>query len=316
MEDDGPRLSVVVPCYNEEEVLGELERRLLQVCHEVVGDDHEIVLVNDGSTDRTWDVMAGMVERHRNVVAVDLSRNFGHQLALTAGLTVARGRRVLIIDADLQDPPELLPVMMSRMDAGADVVIGQRVARAGESRFKVVTARAFYWLLSRVSGVPIPSDAGDFRLVSRRVLDVFLDMPEQFRFVRGMFAWAGFAQELVPFERPERFAGETKYPFRRMLALAIDAITGFSIAPLRLAMRLAATSILLTLLLSGYVLLRFAQGAIIPGWTSTVLIVLVFSSVQLVVLAMIAEYVGRTYVQSQRRPTFIVREVRSGSTGR
>ena len=304
-----PRLSVVVPCYDEQEVLGELERRVTAVCERVVGQDYELVLVNDGSRDATWALMSEMAHRSPRVVAVDLSRNFGHQRALSAGLAIARGERILIMDADLQDPPELLEQFMSHMDAGADVVIGQRAEREGETRFKVAASSWFYRLLGRMAEIPMPLDAGDFRLVSRRVLDVFLAMPEQFRFVRGMFAWAGFEQVIVPYQRPARHAGVTKYPLRRLIALAVDGITGFSVAPLRLALRLAFSAVLATVALVAFALYRYANDLAIPGWTSTVLILLVFMSVQLVVLGIMAEYLGRTYVNTQGRPIFVVRQV-------
>jgi dolichol-phosphate mannosyltransferase len=245
---------------------------------------------------------------HR-VVPVDLSRNFGHQLALSAGLTFARGQKILIIDADLQDPPELLPEMFRLMDGGANVVYGQRVSRSGETRFKQWTARAFYRLLSSLSDVEIPVDTGDFRLMDRKVLDVLNSMPEQHRFIRGMVAWAGFKQTALRYERAPRQAGLTKYPLRKMVRFALDAITGFSTRPLRLGFYLACSLLVVALVLSVYVVYAWWFLNSVKGWASLLTLVLVFSSAQLVVLSIIGEYVGRTYLESKGRPLFIVREV-------
>lgn len=307
------RLSVVVPCYNEEAGLVELERRLDAACRQAVGDDYEIILVNDGSRDGTWPAIRALASRTPNVIGVNLSRNVGHQLALTAGLSLCRGDRVLIIDADLQDPPELLPEMMAMMDGGADVVYGQRSERAGDGPFKRATAYLFYRLLSVFSEVAIPKDTGDFRLISRTVVDALNGMPEQHRFVRGMVAWLGFTQEPIRYVRERRFAGVTKYPFMKMVRFAADAITGFSISPLRLGSVLALVCFVLSGVVAAYVLYAWFALSVIRGWTSVLLVFLLFTGVQLLVLGIIGEYVGRTYVESKRRPLFIVREVVSGA---
>ena len=229
-------LSIVVPCFNEEACLPALYERLSGAARKAVGDDYEIVFVNDGSRDGSWPVMRDLAAQDSHVVAVNLSRNHGHQLALTAGLDLCRGETVLIIDADLQDPPELLPDMMAALrDQEADVVYGVRRSRSGETAFKRATAHGFYRLLSRATDVDIPLDAGDFRLMSRRALDALLAMPEQARFIRGMVAWIGFRQVPFAYDRQERFAGETKYPLGKMIRFALDALTGFSSAPLKLA---------------------------------------------------------------------------------
>lgn len=304
-----PRLSAVVPCYNEEAVLPELKRRLTAACASVAGDSYEVVLVNDGSRDATWAMMTAMAAEHPNIVAVNLSRNQGHQLALTAGLTLCRGERVLIIDADLQDPPELLGDMMAAMDRGADVVYGQRTQREGEGAFKRATAFLFYRLLSAFSEVEIPKDTGDFRLMDRKVLDALNQMPEQHRFIRGMVAWLGFRQVPLHYARDARFSGETKYPFRKMARFAADAITGFSISPLRLSSVLALACFGAAAVLAAYVLYAWFALSVVKGWTSLLLLFLFFSGAQLLVLGVIGEYVGRTYVESKRRPLFIVSEV-------
>jgi dolichol-phosphate mannosyltransferase len=229
---DRPALSVVIPCFNEEACLTELHRRVSAAAREAVGASHEIVLINDGSRDGSWAMMQELSRRDSRVVAINLSRNHGHQLALTAGLDLCCGERILIIDADLQDPPELLPAMMAQMDSQqADVVYAVRGNRSGETAFKKATAKIFYRLLDKLTDVDIPLDTGDFRLMSRRALDAFLSLPEQARFIRGMVSWVGFKQIPFLYDRQERFSGSTKYPLRKMIAFALDAVTGFSTAP-------------------------------------------------------------------------------------
>jgi dolichol-phosphate mannosyltransferase len=304
-----PRLSIVVPCFNEAAGLPELQRRLEAVCRRQVGDKYEIVLVNDGSGDDTWGQVTAMAMRNPNIVGVNLSRNVGHQLALTAGLSMSRGDRVLILDADLQDPPELLQDMMAAMDRGADVVYGQRVRRDGDGAFKRGSAFLFYRLLSWFSEVDIPKDTGDFRLMSRKVVDALNRMPEQHRFIRGMVAWLGFRQVPLPYAREPRFAGRTHYPLRKMARFATDAITGFSISPLRLSSFLALLCFLLTGVLTIYAVYAWLVMSVVRGWTSLLVVFLMFTGVQLLVLGVIGEYVGRTYVEAKRRPLFIVSEV-------
>lgn len=309
-----PRLSVVVPCYNEEKVLPELARRLTAVCDRAAGGSYEVILVNDGSRDRTWSIICTMTAASPNMVAVNLSRNIGHQLALTAGLSLSRGERVLVIDADLQDPPELLPQMMAAIDGGADVVYGQRLAREGEGFFKKATAFAFYRLLSIFSEVEIPQDSGDFRLMTRQVVDALNGMPERHRFIRGMVAWLGFRQVPLQYKREPRFAGATKYPFRKMARFAADAITGFSISPLRLSSVLALLCFVLSGIVAAYVLYAWYALSVVRGWTSLLLLFLLFSGVQLLVLGVIGEYVGRAYVEAKGRPLFIVSEIVTNGT--
>lgn len=305
-----PSLSIVVPCFNEEGCIGALHERLSAAAIQTVGNDYEIVLVNDGSKDRSWEMMRNLTASDAHVVAINLSRNHGHQLALTAGLDLCRGETILIIDADLQDPPELLPEMIKAMrEQDADVVFGVRKSRKGETAFKRATAHGFYRLLSRATDVDIPLDAGDFRLMSRRALDALLAMPEEARFIRGMVAWIGFRQVPFVYDRDERLAGETKYPLKKMVRFALDALTGFSSAPLKLAslagLALAIGSVLLIL----YIAYAWAAGRIIPGWTSLMLVVVVLGSVQMFVLALMGEYIGRLYNESKHRPLYIVQEV-------
>ena len=301
-------LSIVVPCFNEQDSLPEFHRRMSAAAG-ATGEAYEIVFVDDGSSDRTWEVLRALSATDPTVVAVKLSRNHGHQLALTAGLTQCRGERVLVIDADLQDPPELLGAMLAMLDAGADVVYGQRRSRAGETRFKTATAAAFYRLLRRLVEIDIPLDAGDFRLMSRRALDVLNAMPEHHRFIRGMVSWIGLRQVPILYDRDARYAGETKYPLRKMIRFALDAITGFSVAPLRLASVLGGVAAALSLLLMIYTLGSWLLGHTTPGWTSLSSIVLLIGSVQLMVLGIIGEYLGRLYIEAKRRPLFVIETV-------
>ena len=309
-------LSIVVPCFNEQACLTELHLRLGAAARAAVGDDYELVLVNDGSRDGTWPVMQRLAADDAHVLAVNLSRNHGHQLALTAGLDLCRGGTILIIDADLQDPPELLNAMLETMRAqNADVVYGVRRSRAGETAFKRATAHGFYRLLSRATEVDIPLDAGDFRLMSRRALDALLAMPEQARFIRGMVAWIGFKQVPFAYDRAERFAGETKYPLKKMVRFAFDALTGFSSAPLKLASHAGLWLSLGSLLLIVYIAYAWITGHSIQGWTSLMLVVVVLGAVQMFVLALMGEYIGRLYNESKRRPLYIVQDVAGGTPG-
>jgi dolichol-phosphate mannosyltransferase len=310
-------LSIVVPCFNEEECLDVLHERLSNAAAEVVGDDYEVLFVNDGSRDSTWTTMQQMAADDPHVLAVNLSRNHGHQLALTAGLDLCRGDVILIIDADLQDPPELLAPMLECMRREqADVVYGVRRSRAGETPFKRATAHGFYRLLSHATDVAIPLDAGDFRLISRRALDALLAMPEQARFIRGMVAWIGFRQVPFSYDRDVRFAGETKYPFSKMFRFALDALTGFSSAPLKLASHAGLALSVLSVLLILYIAFAWATGQSIQGWTSLMLVVVILGAVQMFVLALMGEYIGRLYNEAKRRPLYIVQEIAGGDTHR
>jgi dolichol-phosphate mannosyltransferase len=306
-------LSIVVPCFNEQECLAVLHERLTTAARAAVGDDYDIVLVNDGSRDSTWAMMRDLAARDPRLVAVNLSRNHGHQLALTAGLDLCRGDTILVIDADLQDPPELLSEMLQAMAREqADVVYGVRTHRAGETPFKRVTAHAFYRMLARATDVDIPLDAGDFRLMSRRALDALLSMPEQARFIRGMVAWIGFKQVPFAYKRVERFAGVTKYPLRKMIRFAIDALTGFSSAPLKLASHAGLWLAVGSLLVMIYILAGWLSGRAIPGWTSLMLVVVVIGAVQMFVLGLMGEYIGRLYSQAKQRPLYIVQDIEGG----
>ncbi|MBA3512727.1 glycosyltransferase family 2 protein [Sphingomonas sp.] len=308
-------LSIVVPCFNEEPCLERLHQRLSAAARASVGEDYEIVLVNDGSRDASWSTMRRLAADDPRLVAVNLSRNYGHQLALTAGLDLSRGDVVLIIDADLQDPPELLADMLAKMrEEQADVVYGVRRSRAGETAFKRATAHGFYRLLSRATDADIPVDAGDFRLMSRRAVDALMAMPEQARFIRGMVAWIGFKQVPIVYNRDQRFAGETKYPLRKMVRFAFDAITGFSSAPLKLASHVGLALSISSVLLIAFIGYLWLSGQSIQGWTSLMLVVVVLGAVQMFVLALMGEYIGRLYNEAKRRPLYIVQEIAGGGS--
>ncbi len=314
MSDPGIALSVVAPCYQEAAGLEEFYRRVTAVSRQFVRR-HEIILVDDGSRDTTWEVIRALAARDPAVRGIRLSRNYGHQFALTAGLQMARGARILMIDADLQDPPELLQEMLASMDAGADVVYGRRIAREGETRFKRWSAWWFYRIIRYLSDTDIPSDTGDFRLVSRRVLDALNSMGEHHRFVRGMVSWLGFEQVAVSYRRDARHAGATGYSFRKMARFALDALTSFSIRPLRLASYLGFGLASLSILMAIYSVGQRLLGNTVQGWTSLMVVVLVIGGLQLFVLGIIGEYLGRLFIEAKGRPLYLVREVVGGAGG-
>jgi polyisoprenyl-phosphate glycosyltransferase len=299
-----PALSVVAPCYDEQEALPEFVRRV-GIVLDGVGGTSEIVLVDDGSHDRTWEIMTEAAARDPRIVAVQLMRNHGHQLALTAGLTVCRGERILIIDADLQDPPELI-------DQGADVVYGQRRVRNGESLFKRASATAFYKLIGRLTDVAIPTDTGDFRLMTRRVLDLLLVMPERHRFIRGMVAWIGGKQVPLLYDRHARIAGESKYPLAKMVRFAADAITAFSVVPLMASMTIGWVMAAVGFAFFVYSIVGWLMGVNLPGWTSLMAAVGLLGGMQFLMLGIIGAYLGRLYDQSKGRPLFMIREIVGG----
>lgn len=307
------KLSVVIPCYNEEESLKEMARRVKNACEDVVPGSYEVILVNDGSRDRTYGLMQEVSREHKEFVIVDLSRNHGHQLALTAGLFQAQGDHILVLDADLQDPPELLGPMLERAHAGVDVVYGKRDQREGETLFKLMCASLFYRFLSFMSDYPIPRDVGDFRLISKRVLDQFKVMPEQHRFIRGMIAWIGYKQEAFSYKRDPRFAGVTKYSFIKLVHFALDAISSFSIKPLRISLVFSMIGVLCAIFMAGLAVYSYVMGHGVAGWASLASIISFFASLQLICIGLIGEYIGRTYIQVKNRPLFIIRSITRGS---
>jgi glycosyltransferase involved in cell wall biosynthesis len=309
LEATGPALSIVAPCFNEEEALGAFVTRMHAAAQAACGDSFEFILVNDGSRDGTWGLIEAEARARPGVIGVNLARNHGHQLAVSAGLSLARGERVLVIDADLQDPPELISEMMRRMDEGFDVVYGRRRARAKESRFKLVTAALFYRSLSAIAEVEIPRDAGDFRLMSRRIVERLSAMPEQDRFLRGMVAWLGGRQVELIYDRDQRYAGATGYTLSKMVKLAIDGLTSFSTAPLRLAGLLSALGVCVAFALAIYAVVGFVLGRAAAGWTSLALIVVFFATAQLICMAIFGEYLGRVYMEGKHRPLYLINEI-------
>ncbi len=302
-------LSVIVPCCNEQAVIAASHARLCGALDSVSDLDWEILYVDDGSADGTLDELREIQAADGRVRVLSLSRNFGHQIAVSAGLAAASGAAVVLIDADLQDPPELIPQMLARWREGVDVVYGEREARAGETRFKRWSASLFYRLLNRLSNTPIPVDTGDFRLMDRRVVDAVLAMPERDRFLRGMVAWTGFRQEPLRYQRAARAAGKSKYPLRRMLRFAADGLLSFSLVPLRLAVYLGLLASGLALLGIGYALaLRLFTEVWVPGWTLLFIAVLFLGGVQLLFLGVIGEYLGRVYWEVKRRPLYLIKE--------
>jgi polyisoprenyl-phosphate glycosyltransferase len=308
-QEKQPELSVVIPCFNEIETVGELVRRVTAVARSTFGD-YELILVDDGSRDRTWEKIAELAETHPCIVGLKLSRNHGHQLALTAGLSMVRGRYVLAIDGDLQDAPENLPAMYTQMlREEADVVYGKRRSRSGETVLKKSTASLFYRLLAWVTDENFPVDAGDFRLMSRRVADLIVQMPERDRFLRGMVAWLGFKQVPFEYDRDARFAGETKYSFKKMINFAIDAFLGHSMVLLRLSGAISLALFASLIAVFFYAIYCWVTRNVVPGWTSLTMLIILTSATQLMVLSILGEYLGRTYLEVKRRPLFIVDQI-------
>jgi dolichol-phosphate mannosyltransferase len=305
-------LSVVIPCFNEELVLRAAHERLTQAVSVIEGFEYELIFVDDGSRDDTFKILAELQSHDLRARVLKLSRNFGHQIAVTAGLETATGEVIVVIDADLQDPPEVINEMIELWRQGNHVVYGSRTTRAGESRFKLMTAKAFYRLINRFSDTQMPVDTGDFRLMDRKVVDVLLAMPERGRFLRGMVSWVGFRQVPLPYKREARHAGRSKYSLFRMIRFAMDGILSFSVLPLRLAA------------LTGLVAIWFALAGIVMavvvrvlglydlrlgrGWASLFVAVLFMGGVQLLTLGVMGEYLGRIYTEVKRRPLYAVQE--------
>ncbi|HEY0386556.1 MAG TPA: glycosyltransferase family 2 protein [Pyrinomonadaceae bacterium] len=302
-------ISVVVPCYNEEAVIGETHARLTFVLSRLEDAAYEIIYIDDGSQDQTPELLQQLQSGDACVRVLRFSRNFGHQLALTAGLEHATGSAVVVIDADLQDPPEIIPEMLARWRDGYEVVYGMRTDRPGESSFKLWTAKIFYRLMNRLSETKMPLDAGDFRLMDRKVLDVLRAMPERDRFLRGMVSWVGFRQVAILYARAPRAAGVGKYPFWKMMRFAADGVLSFSLMPLRLAVLTGFLAIAMALLGIIYaVLLRLYTTDWVRGWASIFVAVLFMGGVQLVSLGIIGEYIGRIYGEVKHRPLYLLRD--------
>lgn len=303
-----PTISIVAPVFNESGSLPEFYRRASEAMN-ALGEPWELVLVDDGSRDGSSDIIRDLAEKDPHVRPVIFARNFGHQLAVTAGLDYSRGQAVVIIDSDCQDPPEVIPELIAKWREGYEVVFAVRAEREGESWFKLFTAKLFYRLIYRITDIDLPLDTGDFRLLDRQVVDVMNQMRERHRFLRGMSVWVGFRQTGVPYKRAARFAGETKYPLKKMVKFASDAITGFSYLPLQLATYLGFVSAGLAILAIPVVIaLRLAGSQAFFGQASTLIAVLFLGGVQLISLGILGEYIGRIYDEAKGRPLYIVRQ--------
>lgn len=300
------RYSIIIPVYNEQAVIQETYRRLTEVMQSL-GESYELLFINDGSHDQTKELIEELAESDDAVQLIDFSRNFGHQIAITAGMDYARGDAIVIIDADLQDPPELIPKMIEKWQAGYEVIYAKRNQRKGETKFKKWTAAVFYRILHTLTEVDIPLDTGDFRLIDRKVCDVMTQLREKNRFVRGLVSWSGFRQTAVEYDRAERFAGETKYPLKKMLQFSIDGITSFSDKPLKLATYLGFVISGASFIYFIYSLyLRLFTDSTIMGWTSLIACMLLLNGVILIILGIMGEYLGRIYEEMKQRPLYIV----------
>lgn len=309
-------LSVVVPAFNEVEGLGRFHERLAAVL-DGLNCSGEVVYVNDGSTDATWAVMRELAKRDERVSLVELSRNFGKEIALTAGLDHARGDAVVVIDADLQDPPELIPELLAGWREGFDVVYAQRTRRHGESWFKRATAGAFYRVIQRLSRVYIPRDTGDFRLLSRRAVNALIQLREQHRFMKGLFAWVGFPQKAVPYERDPRFAGETKWNYWKLWNFALDGLTAFSNVPLKVASYLGGLVAVLALIYGAFVVIKtLIFGEPVQGYPSMMVAILFLGGVQLMFIGVMGEYLGRMFDETKNRPLYFVQAYHPASVSK
>lgn len=304
------KISIVVPMYNEQEVAKECYKRINSVLSELDKYSSEIIVVDDGSKDKTLEIMEEIAQNDKKVKVIAFSRNFGHQAAVTAGLKETTGDAVIIIDADMQDPPELIKDMIDLWEEGNDVVYAVRKTRRGESVFKVLSAKMFYKILYSLSDVEIPKDTGDFRLVDRKVVDVINSLPEHNKYLRGLFSWVGFKQKPLKYNREERFAGKTKYPFKKMLKLAYDGIISFSSKPLKLIGGIGLLSILMSFIILIYTICSyiFNWNNLVPGWASIMVSISFFAGVQLISIWIMSEYISRIYDESRNRPEYIIKK--------
>ena len=302
------KISVIIPMYFEELVAEECYKRVSTVLKGINNYEYEIIFINDGSTDKTLEILESIAKNDNRVKVISFSRNFGHQAAVTAGLKEVTGNVAVIIDADLQDPPELIPEMVKLWEEGNEVVYGKRKTRDGESVFKLMTAKMFYKTLNYFSDVDIPKDTGDFRLVDRKVVDKMNSLPEHNKFLRGLWSWLGYKQYAFEYERKERFAGKTKYPLKKMLKLAADGIISFSSKPIKMVGILGLISIIISFIVLIYALISYAfrLNNLSAGWTSLMCALTFFSGIQLLSLWIISEYIGRIYDETKGRPQYIV----------
>ena len=304
------KVSVVIPMYYEEEVAEECYKRVKSVLNSLENYDHEIVFINDGSKDKTLEILEQIANKDEKIRVISFSRNFGHQCAVTAGIKYVTWDAIVIIDADLQDPPELIPEMLKYWEDGFEVIYGKRKSREGESKFKLLTAKLFYKTLNSLSDVEIPKDTGDFRLVDRKVIDVINSLPEHNKFLRGLFSWVGFNQTAFEYERKERFAGKTKYPLKKMIKLAGDGILSFSTKPLKVVGILGGLSVIISFIVLIYSILSYAfnWNNLTPGWTSLMVTITFLFGITLISIWMLSEYIARIYDEVRGRPQYIIKK--------
>ena len=302
------KISVVIPMYFEEDVVNECYDRTKNVLNKLSSYEHEIIFINDGSKDKTMELLEKISQNDNNVKIISFSRNFGHQAAVTAGLKFTTGDAVVIMDADMQDPPEVIEEMVKLWEEGNEVIYAKRKVREGETKFKLFTAKMFYKMLNSLSDTEIPKDTGDFRLADKKVIEVINQLPEHNKFLRGLFSWVGFKQIPLEYERKERFAGKTKYPLKKMIKLALDGITSFSTKPLKILGVLGIFSVLISFIILIYALISFAFNLnhLTPGWTSLMVTITFLGGIQLLSIWLISEYVGRIYDESKGRPEYII----------
>ena len=307
---ENKKISLIIPMYYEEEVAEQCYKRVKTVLDGLDNYDYEIICINDGSKDKTLEILERLAKNDSKLKIISFSRNFGHQAAVTAGLRNVTGDAIVIIDADLQDPPELIPDMLKLWEQGNEVIYGKRKTREGESHFKLFTAKMFYKILNSLSDVEIPKDTGDFRLVDRKVVDTINKLPEHNKFLRGLFSWVGYNQKEFDYERQERFAGKTKYPLKKMLKLAADGIISFSTKPLKILGMVGIFCVIISVLLIIYALVSyfFKLNQLSAGWTSIMIAVTFFAGVQLISIWILSEYIARIYDESRGRPEYIIKD--------
>ncbi|MGD9107935.1 MAG: glycosyltransferase family 2 protein [Gammaproteobacteria bacterium] len=299
-------VSIIIPCLNEQEVINTSYKRLTEVMSALNDKAYELIFIDDGSHDATYELLTKIQQADPHVRLLKFSRNFGHQIAVSAGLDYAAGDAAVIIDADLQDPPEVIPEMITKWEQGFDVVYGKRIKRQGETKFKLFTAKLFYRILAKLTDIPIPLDTGDFRLIDRKVIETLKKMPEKDRFIRGMVAWAGFNVVGLPYVRQQRIVGKSKYPLFKMIKFALDGIMSFSLKPLRLASILGFITAGFALVGMIYALIKYFLHLNVTGWTALFLAILFLSGIQLLMLGVIGEYLGRTYMETKNRPLYLI----------
>lgn len=302
------KISIIIPMYFEEKTVNEAYKRTKKVFEELKQYSYEIVCIDDGSKDKTLQLIENIASKDKNVKVISFSRNFGHQAAITAGLKVVTGDAAVIMDCDMQDPPELIPEMIKLWENGNDVIYAKRKIRKGENKFKLYTAKMFYRLLNKISEIKIPEDTGDFRLADRKVIDVINELPEHNKYLRGLFTWVGFKQVPLEYERQERFAGKTKYSLTKMVKLASDGITSFSKKPLKILGIFGIFAIIASILLFIYAIISyvFKLNSLMPGWTSIMITITFFGGLQLISVWLISEYIGKIFDESKNRPEYII----------